>query len=300
MDDNDSIMGDDNDLEALYESSESDLDEFEENIAQLEKDPMRVRFGLFISSPQVIFTTHTISFGIFLFLFARTLLLDFSLRPTWTEWLLAFWVFTFVCEEIRQIFEIPVADKPKNSKSEKAEDAFFHYLLKSLKSWGSSRWNQLDLFAIVTFYFGFFLRYGVSELDECDPYVMYQNFSSNCEAPVINNVMYGSHGFSCLSFFVYGLRLLHVLTMSKTVGPKLVMVQKMLKDIFTLLSILAVFMLCYGVVSQALLYPNHNDWKFTVRRMFRRAYFHIYGELFLEEIDFIPGEHMSYSLIQSV
>jgi hypothetical protein len=68
------------------------------------------------------------------------------------------------------------------------------------------------------------------------------------------------------------------------------MVQKMMKDIFTLLSILFVFMVGYGVVSQSLLYPNHNNWQFQIRRAFRRAYFHIYGELFLEEIDFIPGE----------
>ena len=63
----------------------------------------------------------------------------------------------------------------------------------------------------------------------------------------------------------------------------------MMSDILTLLSILGVFMMMYGVISQSLLYPNHNDWRFTVRRMFRRAYFHIYGELFLEEIDYIPG-----------
>ena len=54
------------------------------------------------------------------------------------------------------------------------------------------------------------------------------------------------------------------------------------------LSILAVFIMCYRVVSQALLYPNHNDVLFTFRRMFRRAYFHIYGKLFLEEVEFIP------------
>ena len=292
LNDDDSILGDANDLQELCSnSSESEFDEddFEENIASLEEEPLSVRFGLFISSPQVIFTTHTISFAIFLFLYARMLLLDFTLRPTAHEWFLAFWVFTFVCEEIRQIFEQPVSQKPKRKKAQNDEDGFYHYLWKSVKNWASSPWNQLDLLAIITFYFGFFLRYGVKELDPCDPYVMYQDPNSNCSEPVINRTMYGAHGFSCLSFMLYGLRLLHVLTMSKNVGPKLVMVQKMMRDIFTLLSILAVFMLSYGVVSQALLYPNHNDWRFQLRRMVRRAYFHIYGELFLEEVDFIPG-----------
>ena len=94
-----------------------------------------------------------------------------------------------------------------------------------------------------------------------------------------------------ISFTFYAIRLLHVLTMSKSIAPKLVMIRKMMTDILTLLSILGVFMMMYGVISQSLLYPNHNDWKFTVRRMFRRAYFHIYGELFLEEIDYIPGTY---------
>ena len=89
---------------------------------------------------------------------------------------------------------------------------------------------------------------------------------------------------------MYGLRLLHVFTMSKDLGPKLVMIRKMMRDIFTLLSILCVFMISYGVVSQALLYPNHNDWEFTIRGILRRAYFHIYGELFQDEIAFIPGK----------
>ena len=39
---------------------------------------------------------------------------------------------------------------------------------------------------------------------------------------------------------------------------------------------------------QALLYPNHDSFRFQIRRMIRRAYFHIYGELFLEEVANIP------------
>ena len=45
----------------------------------------------------------------------------------------------------------------------------------------------------------------------------------------------------------------------------------------------------FGILeSQALLYPNHDSWQFQIRRMIRRAYFHIYGELFLEEVANIP------------
>lgn len=74
-------------------------------------------------------------------------------------------------------------------------------------------------------------------------------FKSNLNE-VINTTMYTSHGLICVSFFLYGIRLLHSLTMSKNIGPKFVMIQKMTRDVLTLLAILAIFMLAYGVVSQ--------------------------------------------------
>ena len=77
LEDDDSIMGDDADLEALYnsDSSEADSEEDFENLAKtLEKEPFMARLGLFISSPRIIFTTHTVSFVVFLFLFGKIVL----------------------------------------------------------------------------------------------------------------------------------------------------------------------------------------------------------------------------------
>lgn len=282
--DGDSIMGDEEDTKKLMELGE-DHDEnayIEDDVpVHLVETPLFMRFALFYSAPRVIFTTHNISFAIFLTLFARVLLLDFGTTPSWTEWVLFFWVFCFVLEEIRQIFEAPSISKKQG--------AFVHYIRKGLIEWITDSWNIIDLFGFVTFYIGFFMRYGIKEeLEECDAYMIYQNETSNCEEMTVNKNMYWSHGLMCISFVLYCLRLLHIFTMSHNLGPKLVMIRKMMKDIFVLLAILAVFILSYGVVSQALLYPNHNDVLFTFRRMFRRAYFHIYGELFLEEVEFIP------------
>ena len=90
---------------------------------------------------------------------------------------------------------------------------------------------------------------------------------------VINTTMYTSHGLICVSFFLYGIRLLHSLTMSKNIGPKFVMIQKMTRDVLTLLAILAIFMLAYGVVSQVskMFYQSYltltlSAWHHTARK----------------------------------
>jgi hypothetical protein len=102
------------------------------------------RLGLFISSPQVIFATHNISFSIFLFLFAKLCLLHFGLRPEWNEWCLAFWVFTFFTEEMRQILEYTQAETQSKDKKTKANNQFWHYLGRAISEWFSDTWNKQE------------------------------------------------------------------------------------------------------------------------------------------------------------
>ena len=51
------------------------------------------------------------------------------------------------------------------------------------------------------------------------------------------------------------------------------------------MSILFVFLLSYGIASNALLYPNQTLSHHSIKRIFFMPYFHIYGELFLEDIE---------------
>ena len=62
-------------------------------------------FNTFLILYKVIFTTHTLSFFVFLGLFGYILLFDYNYRPTSLEWFLLFWVFTYICDEVRQIAE---------------------------------------------------------------------------------------------------------------------------------------------------------------------------------------------------
>ena len=288
----DDEIGDAADLLMIDGDEDDEIDEDEALLSksELKNAPVFWRFYLFYSSPQVIFTTNTISFSIFLFLFGFVLLFDFNLRPSGLEWFLLFWIFTFICEEIRQIIEVnvPITSKKRFSR--------WHHIKIAVGEWISDTWNWVDSAGITFFLVGYFLRFAVKEeLDQCDPYVVYHNCKHNstaclieCDSAEVNTVFYYSHVIYCCSFICYSIRLLHVFQMSKNLGPKLVMIRKMIADICYLMAVLAVFMLWYGVVSQALLYPNHNDPYFQLRRLMRRAYMHIYGELFLEEVANVP------------
>ena len=55
-------------------------------------------------------------------------------------------------------------------------------------------------------------------------------------------------------------------------------------DLGFFIAILCVFLVAYGVASQAILYPNATSFQEVITGVFFKAYFQMYGELFLEEI----------------
>lgn len=56
-------------------------------------------------------------------------------------------------------------------------------------------------------------------------------------------------------------------------------------DLLFFVCILAVFLIGYGVASQAILFPNETDPRKLFTGIFYHAYFQMYGELFLENIE---------------
>lgn len=61
------------------------------------------RLQAFFTAPVVIFLMNTLSYFTFLLLFAYVLMVDFQPLPSWREYLIYFWLFSLVCEEIRQV-----------------------------------------------------------------------------------------------------------------------------------------------------------------------------------------------------
>lgn len=124
-----------------------------------------------------------------------------------------------------------------------------------------------------------------------------------------------------IDFMIFTLRLIHIFAINKQLGPKIIIVERMvikkpplisvvgeptenkaygcvcvclcvslqMKDVFFFLFFLSVWLIAYGVATQALLHPNDPriDWVF--RRALYRPYLHIFGQIPLEEIDGIFG-----------
>uniref|UniRef100_A0A3Q4HKK7 Ion transport domain-containing protein n=1 Tax=Neolamprologus brichardi TaxID=32507 RepID=A0A3Q4HKK7_NEOBR len=100
-----------------------------------------------------------------------------------------------------------------------------------------------------------------------------------------------SHEFGrdvlCLDYMVFTLRLIHIFAIHKQLGPKLIIVGNMMKDVFFFLFFLGVWVLAYGVANQALIYTYDPNLNRIFLRVFYMPYLHIfgYGSSIEEEMD---------------
>ncbi|XP_077115835.1 transient receptor potential cation channel subfamily M member 4 isoform X1 [Ranitomeya variabilis] len=205
------------------------------------------RWKQFWSAPVTAFFGNVVMYFTFLFLFSYVLLLDFKRPPpdgpATSEVILYFWVFTMVCEEIRQSFfvgSMPVAQKVKQ------------YLQDS--------WNHVDITALLLFIIGVICR------------MMESSYESG------RTIM-------CFDFMVFTLRLIHIFAVNKQLGPKIIIVRKMMKDVFFFLFFLGVWLIAYGVATEGLLHPNDTRLGWIFRRVFYRPYLQIFGQLELDKMD---------------
>uniref|UniRef100_A0A669CBY7 Transient receptor potential cation channel subfamily M member 4 n=1 Tax=Oreochromis niloticus TaxID=8128 RepID=A0A669CBY7_ORENI len=205
------------------------------------------RWCQFWFAPVTSFLGNVLMYFLFLLLFAYVLLVDFEPPPPSgpgaAECVFYFWVFTLVCEEIRQTIFLGTMTWRQR----------FRLYIKDV-------WNKCDLTAISLFIIGLICR-----------------------------MFHWSHEFGrdmlCLDYMVFTLRLIHIFAIHKQLGPKIIIVGKMMKDIFFFLFFLGVWLMAYGVANQALIYtydPNPNR---IFRRVFYRPYLHIFGQIPVEEMD---------------
>ncbi|XP_062840821.1 transient receptor potential cation channel subfamily M member 4a [Trichomycterus rosablanca] len=211
------------------------------------------RWRQFWFAPVTSFLGNVMMYFLFLFLFAYILLVDFKppppKGPAPLECLLYFWVFTLVCEEIRQTFVL-------GSTS----------LTQSMKLYIQDMWNKCDLTAMVLFVIGLICRM----------------FPWSYEF---------GRSILCVDYMVFTLRLIHIFAVNKHLGPKIIIVGKMVKDVFFFLFFLGVWLLAYGVANQALIYSYDPRPYWVIRRVFYRPYLHIFGQIPLEEIDAYRRTH---------
>ncbi|XP_055096318.1 transient receptor potential cation channel subfamily M member 4 isoform X6 [Symphalangus syndactylus] len=99
----------------------------------------------------------------------------------------------------------------------------------------------------------------------------------------------------CIDFMVFTVRLLHIFTVNKQLGPKIVIVSKMMKDVFFFLFFLGVWLVAYGVATEGLLRPQDSDFPSILRRVFYRPYLQIFGQIPQEDMDVALMEHSNCS-----
>ncbi|KAM6951169.1 transient receptor potential cation channel subfamily M member 5-like [Aplochiton taeniatus] len=212
------------------------------------KRPFAVaRWRQFWFAPVTSFLGNVLMYFVFLLLFAYVLLVDFKppppKGPAIAELILYFWVFTIVCEEIRETFFVGSMTRKQRMR-------------KYIRDF----WNKCDLTAFSLFVIGITCRM----------------FKSSYEF---------GRATLCVDYMVFTLRLIHIFAFHKQLGPKIIIVGKMMKDIFFFLFFLGIWLMAYGVANQALIYPYDPRPAWIFRRVFYRPYLHIFGQIPVEEID---------------
>ncbi|XP_062832545.1 transient receptor potential cation channel subfamily M member 2 isoform X1 [Anolis carolinensis] len=128
-------------------------------------------------------------------------------------------------------------------------------------------WNKLDVCAILIFIAGLTCRW-------------------------IPATLYPGRIILSLAFTIFCLRLMHIFTVSKTLGPKIIIVKRMMKDVFFFLFLLAVWVVSFGVAKQAILIHNENrvDWIF--RGVVYHSYLTIFGQIptYIDGVNFNPDQ----------
>ncbi|KAL4613309.1 transient receptor potential cation channel subfamily M member 7 isoform X2 [Arapaima gigas] len=132
---------------------------------------------------------------------------------------------------------------------------------QKIKVWFSDYFNISDTLAIVTFFVGFGLRFGA------DPVL------------TAGRIVY------CLNIIFWYVRLLDILAVNQQAGPYVMMIGKMVANMFYIVVIMAVVLLSYGVPRKAILYPNEEPSWTLAKDVVFQPYWMMYGEVYAYEID---------------
>uniref|UniRef100_A0A673LHM8 Transient receptor potential cation channel subfamily M member 2 n=1 Tax=Sinocyclocheilus rhinocerous TaxID=307959 RepID=A0A673LHM8_9TELE len=192
------------------------------------------------TSPQVKFYWNIASYFGFLWLFAVVLMIDFQAYPSWRELLLYVWLTSLVCEEVRQFYH----DFDGSGFRRKA------------KMYISDLWNILDVLSIILFIAGLVCRLQAS-----------------------STVFYVGKVILCIDFIIFCLRLMAIFTISRTLGPKIIIVRKMMMDLFFFMFLLSIWVVAYGVAKQGILIHNEDRLNWIIRGAVYEPYLIIFGNV---------------------
>ncbi|XP_065544895.1 transient receptor potential cation channel subfamily M member 7 [Lathamus discolor] len=226
-----------------------------ETPAKPKKLPITQKFYAFYHAPIVKFWFNTLAYLGFLMLYTFVVLVKMEELPSVQEWIVIAYIFTSAIEKIREIF-----------MSEAGK------INQKIKVWFSDYFNISDTVAIVTFFIGFALRFGAKG-----------NFGENTYRE--NYVFVAGRITYCLNIIFWYVRLLDFLAVNQQAGPYVMMIGKMVANMFYIVVIMALVLLSFGVPRKAILYPNESPSWTLARDIVFHPYWMIFGEVYAYEID---------------
>uniref|UniRef100_A0A8C3ER56 Transient receptor potential cation channel subfamily M member 5 n=1 Tax=Corvus moneduloides TaxID=1196302 RepID=A0A8C3ER56_CORMO len=217
---------------------------------------MFTRWRKFWSAPVTVFMGNVIMYFAFLFLFTYVLLLDFKPPPPQGPSVKEIVLYFWV-------FTLVLEEIRQSFYTEEDTN-----LMKKFKLYVEDNWNKCDMVTIFLFIIGVTCR-------------------------MLNSTFQAGRTILAIDFMVFTLRLIHIFAIHKQLGPKIIIVERMMKDVFFFLFFLSVWLIAYGVTTQALLHPDDSRVEWIFRRVLYRPYLQIFGQIPLDEID---SEEISFSL----
>ncbi|NXC45098.1 TRPM7 protein, partial [Penelope pileata] len=227
-----------------------------ETPAKPKRLPITQKFYAFYHAPIVKFWFNTLAYLGFLMLYTFVVLVKMEELPSVQEWIVIAYIFTSAIEKIREIFFMSEAGK----------------INQKIKVWFSDYFNISDTVAIVTFFIGFVLRFGAKG-----------NFGENTYRE--NYIFVAGRITYCLNIIFWYVRLLDFLAVNQQAGPYVMMIGKMVANMFYIVVIMALVLLSFGVPRKAILYPNEAPSWTLARDIVFHPYWMIFGEVYAYEID---------------
>ncbi|XP_023672877.2 transient receptor potential cation channel subfamily M member 7-like [Paramormyrops kingsleyae] len=231
-----------------------------ESYAEPRKLPLTAKFYEFYHAPIVKFWFNTMAYLTFLMLYSYVVLVQSAPLSTPEEWVVILYVFTSAIEKVRAMLL--------------SEAGKIH---QKVKVWFSDYFNMTDSFAIVMFLIGFVLRCWV-DTEEHSP---------------------GRLVF-CLNIIFWYVRLLDILAVNQKAGPYVMMIGKMVSNMFYIVVIMALVLVSFGVPRKAILSPSEEPAWRILRDVVFQPYWMIYGEVYAYEIYACANDSVVPQLCHSV
>uniref|UniRef100_A0AAQ4QH28 non-specific serine/threonine protein kinase n=1 Tax=Gasterosteus aculeatus aculeatus TaxID=481459 RepID=A0AAQ4QH28_GASAC len=240
------------DHQMTMEDSENNFQNMTEEIQMVQtqfrsrKLPLTRKIYAFYHAPIVKFWSNTLFYLGFLMLYSYVVLVKMPQMPSPQEWVVILYIFTSAIEKIREVCMF-MSEAGKISQK--------------VKVWFSDYFNVSDFLAIFTFFIGFGLRL------------------AGGEAFIPGRTVY------CLNIIFWYVRLLDILAVNQQAGPYVMMIAKMVANMFYIVVIMTIVLLSYGVPRKAILYPNEEPSWTLAKDVVFQPYWMMYGEVYAYEID---------------